>query len=42
MKEKDITEKTLESYSDVFADIVNVVMFGGEKVRMHRKVNRRW
>lgn len=32
MKEKDITEKTLESYSDVFADIVNVVMFGGERV----------
>ena len=24
MAEKDMTEKTLESYNDVFADIVNV------------------
>ena len=32
MAEKDIAEKTLESYSDVFADIANVLMFGGEQV----------
>ena len=27
--EKDITEKTLEDYADVFADIVNVLLFDG-------------
>ena len=32
MGEKDITEKTLEAYGDVFADIINVLMFGGEQV----------
>ena len=30
--EKDITEKILESYNDVFADIVNVLLFDGEQV----------
>lgn len=29
MAEKDITQKTLESYNDVFADIVNVLLFNG-------------
>lgn len=29
MGEKDIIEKTLESYNDVFADIVNVLLFKG-------------
>lgn len=29
---KDITEKTLESYNDVFADIVNVLLFNGRQV----------
>ena len=29
---QDITEKTLESYNDVFADIVNGLLFGGEPV----------
>lgn len=29
MAEKDITEKTLESYNDVFADVINGLMFGG-------------
>lgn len=29
---KDITEKTLEDYNDVFADIVNGLLFGGEQV----------
>jgi len=28
--EKDATEKTLESYADVFADIVNVLLFEGQ------------
>ncbi|WP_156011594.1 hypothetical protein [Treponema sp. C6A8] len=32
MGEKDIAEKTLESYNDVFADIVNVVIFGGKRI----------
>ncbi len=30
--EKDITEKILESYNDVFADIVNVLLFDGEEI----------
>ena len=30
--EKDIAEKTLEAYNDVFADIVNVLLFGGEQI----------
>ena len=29
MAEKDLIEKTLESYNDVFADIVNVLLFNG-------------
>ena len=32
MAEKDMTEKTLESYNDVFADIINVLFFGGKEV----------
>lgn len=32
MGEKDITEKILESYNDVFADIVNGIVFSGEQV----------
>ena len=32
MAEKDIVEKTLEAYNDVFADIVNVLLFDGRKV----------
>ena len=31
MGEKDITEKTLEDYADVFADVVNVLLFNGEQ-----------
>ena len=31
MNEKDITEKTLEAHNDVFADIVNALVFGGRK-----------
>lgn len=30
MAEKDIAEKTLEAYNDVFADIVNVLLFHGK------------
>ncbi|MCD7708323.1 MAG: transposase [Clostridiales bacterium] len=32
MGEKDLTEKLLEDYEDVFADIVTVLLFGGEEV----------
>ncbi len=32
MAEKDITEKILADYNDVFADIVNVLLFHGEQV----------
>ena len=31
MAEKDIAEKTLEDYNDVFADIVNVLLFQGRR-----------
>ena len=32
MGKKDIAEKTLEAYNDVFADIVNGLVFKGKKV----------
>ena len=32
MAEKDVTEKLLEDHNDVFADIVNGLLFGGEQV----------
>lgn len=32
MAQKDIAQKLLEDYEDVFADIVNVLVFDGEKV----------
>lgn len=32
MGEKDVTEKTLEAYNDVFSDIVNGLLFRGEQV----------
>lgn len=32
MGEKDIAEKTLESYNDVFADLINVVVFNGRQI----------
>ena len=31
-KEKDITQKMLEGYNDVFSDIINVLLFNGENV----------
>lgn len=32
MKDKDITQKMLEKYNDVFADILNVLLFDGKDV----------
>ena len=32
MGEKDIAEKVLEDYNDVFADIVNVLLFQGDQI----------
>ena len=32
MKSKDITQKMLERYNDVFADIVNVLLFNGKRI----------
>lgn len=32
MAEKDASEKILESYNDVFSDIVNVLLFNGRQV----------
>ena len=31
-KEKDVSEKLLEDYNDVFADIVNTLLFDGREV----------
>lgn len=32
MAEKDVTEKLLADYNDVFADIVNVLLFEGKQI----------
>ena len=32
MRSKDLSEKTLEAYNDVFSDIVNVLLYDGEQV----------
>ena len=32
MQDKDITQKVLEKYNDVFADILNVLLFDGSNV----------
>ncbi len=32
MAEKDVTEKVLADYNDVFADIINVLLFKGEQI----------
>ena len=34
MGEKDISEKMLEAHSDVFADIINVLLFNGKQTVM--------
>lgn len=39
-KQKDIGERTLESYGDVFADIVNAVLFGGRDHPMKRDISQ--
>ena len=31
MPERDITEKHLEAYDDVFSDMVNVLLFNGQR-----------
>lgn len=31
LAEKDMTEKILESYHDVFSDIINVLLFQGRR-----------
>lgn len=41
MGEKDIIEKALESYSDVFADIINVLMFNGERIIREEELEER-
>ncbi len=33
MAEKDIAEKTLEAYNDVFADIINVLLYMDWRIR---------
>ena len=38
MAEKDVTEKLLADYNDVFSDIVNVLMFQGEQVVMEEEL----
>lgn len=32
MGQKDLTEKLLEDFNDIFADIVNMLLFNGEEV----------
>ena len=32
MGEKDVIEKILEDYNDIFADIVNVLVYDGKEV----------
>ena len=38
MGTKDITEKQLADYNDVFADIINGVLFGGEQVVLEHEL----
>lgn len=38
MSEKDVVEKTLESYNDVFADISNVFLFNGKQVILEEEL----
>ena len=39
MKSKDITQKMFERYNDVFADIVNVLLFNGKRIIEERLYN---
>ena len=38
--EKDIAEKRLEEYNDVFADIYNVAVFGGRQAVFWIRLDR--
>ena len=38
MGTKDITEKQLADYNDVFADIINGILFGGEQVVLEHEL----
>lgn len=38
MKEKDLAEKQLEAYEDVYADIVNVLLFQGESIVLQEQL----
>ena len=38
MAQKDMVEKLLEDHEDVFADIVNVLLFNGERVISERSL----
>lgn len=39
MGEKDITEKLLEDYNDVFADIINVLLFDGKRLMAENELS---
>jgi len=39
MKSKDITQKMLERYNDVFVDILNVLLFNGKRIIEERLYN---
>ena len=41
MKEKDITQKVLEDNNDIFADIVNVLLFDGKSEVEENKLDRK-
>ena len=41
MKPKDITQKMLERYNDVFADILNVLLFEGIEVVDERSLKEK-
>lgn len=41
MAEKDIAEKTLEAYNDVFADTINVLLFQGRQFVKEDEGDRR-
>ena len=41
MGAKDITERTLESHSDVFADIINVLLFQGKRIIREEELEER-
>ena len=37
MGQKDLTQKNLEFYPDVFADIINALLYGGKPVLQPEK-----